>query len=105
VRPFFVYMLRCSDGSSYVGPTDDLTQRFAQHQTGAFPGYTRKRRPVELVWWSEMPSRYEAATRELQLKGWSRAKKEALVRGDRERISELGRLSRGKQQDTGGEGS
>ena len=96
MRPFFVYMLKCSDGSYYVGQTDDLTQRFAQHQTGAFPGYTHKRRPVERVWSSEMPSRHEAANCERQIKGWSRAKKEALVRGDWERISELARLSRGK---------
>jgi putative endonuclease len=48
----FVYMLRCADGSYYVGSAtgDDLTKRIAEHQSGAFPGYPSTRRPVELVW-------------------------------------------------------
>ncbi len=96
MRPFYVYMLKCADGSYYVGQTDDLSHRVAQHHAGTYPGYTCKRRPVELVWSSEMPSRHEAATCEKQIKGWSRAKKEALILGDWARISELGRLSRGK---------
>ncbi|ABC84031.1 GIY-YIG nuclease family protein [Anaeromyxobacter dehalogenans] len=89
---FFVYMLRCSDGSYYVGHTDDLETRVVQHQHGALGGYTATRRPVALVWSAEFASRDQAFLRELQLKRWSRAKKEALIRDD---WSEIGRLGRG----------
>lgn len=92
MKPFFLYMLRCSDGSFYVGQTDDMDRRLAEHQDGTFRGYTSERRPVELVWLDEFPTRDAALTRERQLKGWSRAKKEALVRGD---WNTLNRLSRG----------
>jgi len=68
-----------------------LDVRFAQHQRGTFPGYTHKRRPVELVWSEAFDTRYEALAAERQIKGWSRAKKEALIAGDWERISELAR--------------
>jgi len=82
VKPFFVYMLRCRDRSCYVGHTDDLDLRMAQHQSGEYPGYTRKRRPVELVWAQEVSTREEALSAELRIKGWARAKKEALIKGD-----------------------
>ena len=82
MKPFFVYMLRCADGSYYVGHTDDLEQRFAQHQAGEIEGYTHQRRPVELVWSQETATRDEALAAERRLKGWARAKKEALIRGD-----------------------
>src|SRR6266849_5958819 len=80
----FVYMLRCRDGSYYVGSATgkDLTSRIAQHQTGAFPGYTSLRRPVELVWSEHFERITDAISAERQIKGWSRAKKEALIRGD-----------------------
>ncbi len=88
---FWVYMLRCSDGSYCVGHTDDLERRVAQHQSGDVAGYTRSRRPVELVWSADCGSREDALTAERQIKGWSRAKKEALIAGDWDRISALGR--------------
>ena len=77
----FVYMLRCRDGSYYVGSAtgDDLTQRIAQHQSGAFPGYTYSRRPVELVWSEHFERITDAIAVERQIKGWSRGKKEALI--------------------------
>jgi tRNA/rRNA methyltransferase len=84
-------MLRCGDGSYYVGHTDDLESRVAAHSLGEIPGYTLRRLPVTLVWSQELPSRYEALAAERQLKGWSRAKKEALIAGDWGRISELSR--------------
>lgn len=87
---FWAYMLRCSDGSYYVGHTDDLERRVAQHDAGEVAGYTQRRRPVEVVWSSDFGSRDEALSAERQIKGWSRAKKEALVAGDWERISTLG---------------
>jgi LAO/AO transport system kinase len=82
MKPFFVYLLRCSDGSFYVGHTDELELRVAQHQTGDVEGYTQTRRPVVMVWCQETASRLEALSAERQIKGWGRAKKEALIAGD-----------------------
>ena len=82
-------MLRCADGHYYVGHTDNLELRMAQHQSGMLGGYTLHRRPVELVWSQEFSSRYEALAAERQIKGWSRAKKEALIDGDWNEISQL----------------
>lgn len=79
---FFAYMLRCADDSYYVGHTDDLERRIAQHDVGEYPGYTRHRRPVTLVWSQDFSSREEALAAELQIKGWARAKKEALIHSD-----------------------
>ena len=79
---FHTYMLRCSDGSYYAGLTDNLDARIAQHQSGALPGYTHDRRPVALVWSEAFPERDQAFAVEQQIKGWSRAKKEALIGGD-----------------------
>ena len=89
VQTFFVYMLRCSDGAYYVGHTNDLEKRLAEHDQGAYDGYTARRRPVQLVFASESCTREEAQANERRLKGWSRAKKEALIRRDWERISIL----------------
>ncbi|MDB5670741.1 MAG: tRNA/rRNA methyltransferase, partial [Alphaproteobacteria bacterium] len=82
-------MLRCSDGSYYLGHTEDLDVRLAQHQAGELPGYTMKRRPVTLVWSERFAERDEAFSAERRIKNWSRAKKEALIRGDRDAIREL----------------
>lgn len=86
---FFAYMLRCADGSYYVGHTEDLEARFGAHQSGQIPGYTQQRRPVQLVWNQDFHTREEALAAERQIKGWTRAKKEALIRGDWEAISAL----------------
>jgi len=88
---FNAYLLRCSDGSYYAGHTDDIDVRLAQHQTGALGGYTARRRPVALVWCDTFPTRDEAFAAERRLKGWSRAKKEALIAGDWELIQTLAR--------------
>ena len=80
----FVYILRCADGSYYVGSSrgESLDKRLGEHQAGTYAGYTSHRRPVTLVW-SEQFGRFdEAVAFERRLKGWSRAKKEALIRGD-----------------------
>ena len=90
---FYAYMLRCSDGSYYIGHTDALERRIAQHQLGEFPGYTHNRRPVTLIWSQDFPSRIEALGAERQLKGWSRAKKEALAAGNWEAVRFLARKS------------
>lgn len=88
----WVYMLRCADGSYYIGKYQgaDLERRIWEHNNKLYPNaYTSKRLPVTLVW-SEWFSRYdEAVVTERQLKGWSRAKKEALIRSDWEGIQKL----------------
>jgi putative endonuclease len=90
MKPFWVYILRCNDGSYYTGHTDDLGQRMAQHETGAIPGcFTFKRRPVQLVYSQEFSTRDEALTAEMQIKGWGRKKKEAMIRGDWAEVSRL----------------
>ena len=86
---FWVYMLRCKDGSYYVGHTDDVEVRLAQHESGALEGYTSKRRPVILVFAEPMPTRDEAFQRERQIKTWSRGKKEALIARDWERLHQI----------------
>ncbi len=89
--PFWVYILRCSDGSYYVGHSDDLDRRTAEHQSGDFGGFTSSRLPVALVFAAEMPSRDDALIRERQIKKWSRAKKEALIASDWQRLAGLAR--------------
>ncbi len=91
---FWVYILSCADGSYYTGHTDNLEKRIAEHQTGEIEGYTSTRLPVKLVFFSEFPTRDEAIEAEWQIKGWSRKKKEALIRGD---WADLVRLSRYKK--------
>jgi len=88
---FWVYILRCSDGSYYAGHTDDLEARFAAHQSGEMSGYTCSKRPVELVFAEEFASRDEAFQRERQIKGWSRPKKAALIRHDWDGLKRLSR--------------
>ena len=87
---FWVYILRCSDNSYYTGQTDNLERRVAEHLTGAIPTcYTYKRRPVKLVFSQDFATREEAITSERQIKGWSRKKKEAMMRGDWAEVSRL----------------
>jgi predicted GIY-YIG superfamily endonuclease len=86
---FWVYILRCSDDSFYVGHTDELDRRIAQRESGEADGYTCTRRPVHLDYSQEFTSRYEALTAEVQIKGWSRRKKQALIEGDWGEISRL----------------
>lgn len=74
-------MLRCSDGSYYVGVASDVAHRVLQHNAGQAVAYTKERRPVELVYTEECDSYLSARRRERQLKGWSREKKERLIRG------------------------
>jgi len=83
---FWVYILRCRDGSYYTGHTDDLEKRMAEHEQGLAADWTRRRRPVELVWCEDAPTRYEALAFERRVKNWSRAKKEALIAGDWQRV-------------------
>ena len=86
---FWIYILRCSDNSYYTGHTDNLDKRIVAHQTGEIEGYTAKRLPVTLVFADEFPTREEALACERQIKGWSRKKKEAMMRGDWAEVSRL----------------
>ena len=87
----WLYILRCSDGSFYTGSTNNLPVRLSQHSVGEGCIYTRSRLPVELVYVQRFHSEHEAFLRERQVKGWSRAKKEALIRDDVEALIELSR--------------
>jgi putative endonuclease len=86
---FWVYILRCADGSYYTGHTDNLEKRMGEHQTGSCGGYTATRLPVELAWCQECASREEALAAELQIKGWNRKKKEAMMRGDWQEVQRI----------------
>lgn len=86
---FYVYILKCSDGSYYTGHTDNLEKRLAAHNEGEVPGYTLSRRPVALVSADTFATRQDAFERERQIKGWSRAKKEALIKGDWDNLIRL----------------
>ena len=91
---FYVYILRCSDGSYYTGHTETPGARLAAHQTGDFEGYTHSRRPVTLVFTQEFPTREEALASERRVKGWSRAKKEALIAGDWQKLAHWSKRQR-----------
>ena len=88
---YFVYILECADGSLYVGQTNDLSQRVKAHDDGTATNFTRRRRPVRLVHSEELTTRELAVHRERQLKGWTHAKKRALIRGDFDQLRQLSR--------------
>src|SRR5260221_8787886 len=99
----FLYILRCSDGSFYVGTTRDaLETRIAQHNAGTFGGYTATRRPVTLVFSQWFDRITDAIENERKLKKWSRAKKEVFVRGDFAALRQLAvrRLQHPSRQST-----
>ena len=88
----YLYILRCADGSYYVGTTRaNLEQRVAEYQAGTLRGYTAHRRPLTLVFHQEFARVEDAIAAERQVKGWRREKREALIRGD---IAALPALSR-----------
>ena len=88
----YVYILRCNDGSYYVGKTQgSLEIRIAQHNAGSFGGYTSPRRPVVLIWSEEFEFITDANAAERQIKGWRREKKEALIAGEFAKLPGLSR--------------
>jgi predicted GIY-YIG superfamily endonuclease len=88
----YLYILRCADSSYYVGTArTTLEVRVAQHNDGTYGGYTSMRRPVALVFHQEFANITDAIAAERQVKGWSRAKKEALIRGDFAALRDLAR--------------
>lgn len=84
---FWTYILLCADGKFYNGHTDDLERRMAEYHSGGFCNFTSQRRPLELVWSAEFPTREVALTAELAVKKWSQAKKRALIASAWEKLS------------------
>ena len=96
---YIVYILLCTDGSCYTGSTDDIQRRLFEHQEGLSPtAYTFRRRPVKLVWTEEVATLADALLHEHQIKGWSHAKKEALIRGDFQAIHEIVKVERKRRE-------
>jgi len=87
---YYVYILECKDGSFYTGLTNDLLKRFEEHCSGIYENcYTYKRRPLTLVYYETIPFHRDAISRESQIKGWSRAKKIALIKQDYHKLQLL----------------
>ena len=84
---FFVYILKCADGSFYTGHTDNLEKRIGEHRSGMLDCYTFSRRPIEVVFVQHCSSRYEALAAERKIKNWSRKKKEALIENNWKNLS------------------
>ena len=90
MKHYYVYILKCSDCSYYTGVTSDLESRLYQHENKIYPKcYTATRLPVELVFWERFYKPMHAIDFEKQIKGWRRAKKEALIEGNWHRLKEL----------------
>ena len=80
-QTWYIYILRCRDGSFYTGITIDLIKRLHLHNSGKGARYTRSRRPCELIYFEECESEITARRRELEIKSWRRVQKENLVNG------------------------
>jgi len=89
MKPFFMYILECHDGSYYIGHTDDIDKRISEHIQGKGSGYTKRRLPVKVVLVQSFMTRDEAINAEQQIKGWSREKKAALINNDWDVIKKL----------------
>ena len=84
-----MYIIECADGSYYIGSTKNIELRFSQHQEGTGSKYTSVRSPLKLVYGEEYERVIDAFTREKQVQGWRRAKREALINGDPELLPAL----------------
>lgn len=76
---YYVYILRCSDGTLYTGYSNDLERRVKVHNAGKGAKYTRSRLPVELIYWEECEDKSAALRREAAIKGLTRADKLKLI--------------------------
>jgi len=86
---FFVYILLCNDESLYVGHTQNVPARVDAHNNGRGAAFTYQRRPLQLVYTEPHETAAAAVRRERQIKGWTRAKKQALIFSDPERLKQL----------------
>jgi len=90
MKQSFIYILKCADDSYYTGVTSKLEQRMFQHNSGFFPDcYTFNKRPLELVFYAEFTDINLAIEKEKQIKKWSRAKKEALINEEYDKLPNL----------------
>ena len=89
----YMYIVECSDGSLYVGSTRDLERRLWEHNEGLGAAYTRRRRPVSLVWSTYYARIDQAYAFEKQVQNWGRAKRQALIDGRIDDLSVLGSRS------------
>jgi putative endonuclease len=94
----WMYILKCADGSYYVGSTKNLDLRFTQHQSGKGSRYTSGRLPVGLVYGEEYDKVADAYYREKQVQNWGRAKREALINGNVELLPPLAKKKFEKKQ-------
>jgi putative endonuclease len=98
--PYFIYILRTSSNTLYIGQTNNLEKRLKEHQSKSTKSakYVQYFESVELVYSEEYPTRAKAIQREYQLKSWSRAKKEALINNEPVKLKRLSRACRGKRK-------
>jgi putative endonuclease len=90
MKLYSVYILKCSDNSYYTGVSSNLDNRLQQHQIGFYPNcYTYQRRPVELMFYENFTEPNQAIYFEKKIKGWSRAKKEALIENNFDKLKLL----------------
>ena len=90
MKVYFVYILKCSDHSYYTGITSDIDKRIKEHESGKHTdSYTFSRRPLELVYFEQSSNPITAISREKQIKGWTRKKKEALIAENYDLLKEL----------------
>ena len=96
---FYLYILKCVNGAYYIGHTDNIEQRMSQHNLGSISNcYTTDKRPLELVYLENFSTRDDAFHAERQVKGWSRKKKEAFIKGDWEEIVQLNILQKNGEE-------
>jgi putative endonuclease len=90
MKTYYVYILKCKDGTYYTGVTSNLHERIADHKEGTHPNsYTFSRRPIELVFYTVFSSIHNAIESEKQIKKWSKAKKEAMINGEWDKLPNL----------------
>jgi predicted GIY-YIG superfamily endonuclease len=95
---FILYILKCANGSLYIGHTVDLDKRLARHQLGKGSAYMAARRPLQLMHTELYESRYAALTMERKFKGWSRAEKLAFMTGDWQSVGKLAKDKHRRQR-------
>jgi len=101
---YYVYIVQCSDGFYYTGVTNDIEKRVGEHNSGIVGGFTSKRLPIRLVYSQSFQQIQDAISAEKKLKGWSRKKKEALIKGDFEALVALSKNKEGINDPSTGSG-
>ena len=98
MKTYYVYILKCSDNTYYTGITSNLSKRLIEHKTGKhIESYTYSRRPLSLMFYADFTNVSLAIDSEKQIKKWSRAKKEALINGDFDKLPNLAKKNFNKE--------